>query len=102
MKIKKIKIISSIYDVKYVKKLVGERNNKLLGHIDWDLKLIEINNSKYPIHTQLKTMMHEIVHGINKENNFFMPEKKVELLSNGIFALMLDNKEFIREILKLK
>lgn len=102
-KIKKVKIISSIYDVKYVEKLIGKDNESILGNISYDGQLIKINNNdKYPLRAKLKTLFHESFHAVNNEYLSQIPEKKVVVIADGLFALMLDNKEFIREILKLK
>lgn len=95
--IKKLKICSSIYDIKYKGKLVDEQNARLFGEIKIGDQVIIINNKSHP-QKQLQTIFHEAIHGIGREYGIKMDEDINERMSNALYAFMLDNKEFIREI----
>ena len=99
-KITKVKIGSSFYVVEYEKDLIDEEDNKtLLGRMFPDGQLIIINKS-LPIFTQYRALHHESTHGISYEYNFNWNENKVNICSKAFLAFIIDNPEFIREILK--
>ena len=101
-KIKKIRTIrtgSAFYKVEYVKDLKGEDAVPLLGRTWLDRGLIRINNT-LPFVTQIKTLHHEASHAIFYEYGFSWNEKKVDLFSKAFYAFILNNSEFIRQILK--
>ena len=98
-KVKKLKIGSSWYDVKYVDDLRDEHNRLLFGEILQGSRLIKINR-KHGYQTILQTLHHESEHGIMWEYGVDDVEDLVESISNGNFAFIIDNPEFIREILK--
>ena len=98
-KIKRIKIGSTYYDVKYVDDLRDERGQMLFGRIYESYHLIKVNtNCSYQ--NMLQTLRHEGEHGIMWEYGVNDKERLVTLLSNGHYAFMIDNPELIREILK--
>lgn len=97
--IKKIKICSSIYDVKYKSKLVDEKNDRLFGEIKIGAQEIIIHNKSCG-QKQLQTILHEAIHGISCEYRLDVTEDANERISNAFYAFMLDNKEFIKEIIK--
>ena len=87
------------YDVIYYKELRNKDDKLLLGDIDSDTKIIRICN-KYCKQTELKTKFHEITHGIFHEYGIDGDEDEVDLMGNAFYALIIDNPEFIKEILK--
>jgi len=95
--IDKLKICSSIYDVKLINN-VQKKQGEVFGDVDWDTLTIRIG-SKFPKQRQLQTILHEGTHIIEHEYQIkFEDENVVERLSNAIYALIIDNKEFIKEI----
>jgi len=98
-KIKKSKIGSSWYDVEYVDDLKNEQDKRLFGRIWQDKKIIRIDKG-CSYETQLQALLHENIHGICWEYAIDDDEELVLPISNGIFAFIINNPEFIREILK--
>jgi len=98
-KIKKIRTGSNFYKVEYVKELKDEQGTSLLGRLYPDNQLIIINES-LPIFTQNRALHHEATHGISYEYNFGWREAKVNMISKAFHAFIIDNAEFIRQILK--
>ena len=98
-KIGKIRTGSAFYKVEYVKDLKGEDSVPLLGRTWLDRGLIRINNT-LPLVTQIKTLHHEASHAIFYEYGFSWNEKKVDLFSKAFYAFILNNAEFVRQILK--
>ena len=103
-KVKKVKIGSSYYDVEYVDDLRDENNRVLFGRIIQALRLIKINKGVCSYQNMLQAIHHEGTHGIMWEyvieNAVEDEEDLVEPISNGFYAFIIDNPEFIREILK--
>ena len=101
-KIKKLKIGSSWYDIEYVDDLRDEENRVLLGRIYRSLRKIRINKSICSYQSMLQTLHHESEHGIMWEYAIDDVEDLVEPMSNGHYAFIINNSEFIREILRYK
>jgi len=98
-KIKKIRTGTNFYKVEYVKELKDEQGTSLLGRTWLDRGLIRILNT-LPIATQLRVTHHEATHGIFYEYNFGWNEKKVNIFSKAFYNFIIDNAEFVRQILK--
>ena len=104
-KITKIKTGSSFYSVEYMRELRSERNTILLGQTDLDSEIIEISTD-FPYFVQLKTLHHEGVHGIFAEYDLYgsddkdVRENEVASFSRAFLTFIIDNPEFIRQILR--
>ena len=99
--IKKIEIGSSWYDVKYVDGIKDEQGRVLAGRIHLSSHLIEVDkNVSYQ--NMLQVIHHESTHGIMWE--YAIEDVKdldlVTPMSNGFYAFIINNPEFIREILR--
>ena len=94
-----ITIGSSYYRVLYVDDLKDEKGKRLFGRIWQDKKIIEINKG-CSYETQLQALLHENLHGICWEYVIDDDEDLVEPMSNGFYAFIINNSEFIREILR--
>jgi len=97
--IKKLKIGSSWYDVEYVDDLRDEQNRLLFGRIYQGIRLIKISKA-CSYQTMLQTLQHESTHGVMWEYGIDDAEDLVEPINNGFYAFIIDNPEFIKEILK--
>ena len=97
---KRLKINSSIYEIRYVDEVKIDGVNDLLqGALNrWD-KVIEIKRDLGE-QARKQTIAHEAVHGILDEASIALSERTVERLANMLYGFMIDNKEFIREIVK--
>ena len=99
---KQLKINSSILEVKYVKNLRDDGGEEMLGTHYHNMKEMQIN-SAYPLQTQRQTLLHESIHAIFSE--YGLKDEKdcmefIEPLSNALYAFLIDNKEFIKEIIR--
>ena len=99
MRIKSSTIGGSRYKIKYVKDLKNENGKLLFGRICQISKIIEINEDLSE-ETQRQALLHEDLHGVMWEYAIDDDEELVEPLSNGLFALIINNAEFIKLILK--
>ncbi len=97
--IDKIKVCSSTYNVKPVEN-IQKKSGEIFGDVDWDKLIIRIA-TKFPKQRQTQTILHEAIHVIEHEYQFkFEDEVLVERLSNALYAFMIDNKDYIREIIE--
>ena len=98
LNIKKAKVGSSYYDVEYIDELKGESGRDLSGRIWETNRLIKIISTE-SYQKQLQTLLHECIHGICWEYGIKDLEDVVEPISNGLYALIIDNPKFIQKIL---
>ena len=98
LKTKKLKINSTVYNVKKFKKIIENGNIVLHGDIKHDMQYIRIA-TEYPLSKQYITALHEAMHGIDEEYSLGFDEDLIDHLSKAMYAFMLDNKEFIKEII---
>ena len=98
--IKKQKIGGSYYYVRYVEDLKSpDDNRKLDGHITDSDHTIKIESSLDGQST-LQSILHEDMHAICWQYKIENEEKFIVQITNGIFALIVDNPEFIKKILE--
>ncbi|MDD5219836.1 MAG: hypothetical protein PHV11_04620 [Candidatus Bipolaricaulis sp.] len=98
--IKKQKIGGSYYNVQYVENLRDpEDNKKLDGRITETDHIIKIESS-LDYQGKLQSLLHEDIHAICWQYKIEDVENFVVQMSSGIFALIVDNPEFIGKILK--
>jgi len=104
-KITKIKTGSSFYSVKYMKEVRSEKNTILMGQTDPDNEIIEISTD-VPYFIQLKVLHHEGTHTVFSEYDLYgskdkdVRENEVASFSRAFLAFIIDNPEFIKQILK--
>ena len=98
--IKKSKILGSYYDIEYVEDLrdPGDKR-KLDGRIIENGHTIKIEKN-LDYQSQLQSLLHEDIHGLCWEYMIDDPEKVVGQMTSGIFALIVDNPEFIKKIIE--
>ena len=103
--ITKINAGSSFYSVNYMEDLRSETDKILLGQTDLDNEIIEISTD-FPYFVQLKTLHHEGTHAIFAEYDLYGSEDKdvreneVASFSRAFLTFIIDNPEFIRQILR--
>ena len=95
--VKKVKIGSSIFNVNYVDGL-KDGNDSLYGHIEYSDLIITVNN-KHHKRQQEKTILHEMVHAMAEENQINWNEKKIIVITNILMSLIIDNKQFFKDVL---
>lgn len=97
---KHLKINSSTFAVKYLNELTdAETNRELMGQADYTKKVIRIWN-QMPKESKQQTLLHEALHVIEREYGIKLSESKLEVLANALYAFMIDNKSFIRGVVK--
>jgi len=102
-KFRKIRIISSNYKITYHKKIINPINGHSLDGQIWETKQ-EIKICKFLGWEQmLKTIMHEVIHGIDFEMclNLKREEDRTNQLTTGITCFIRDNPEFIMEYIRI-
>ena len=55
--------------------------------------------TEYPLPKQLATLLHEAFHGMDEEYGFEFDEDLIGRIAKAYYAFMIDNKEFIKEII---
>lgn len=98
--IKKSKILGSYYDLEYIENLRDpDDGHKISGRIIETEHKIKIEKT-LDYQNMLQTLMHENIHGLCWEYVVDDPEKVVRQFASGIFALIVDNPEYIEKILE--
>jgi len=98
LNIKKQKLGGTYYDVEEVDDLRGDKNESLSGRIFQDQCKILLNK-QHSYQQKLHTLLHEDTHGMFWEWTIDGAEDLVEPVSNGFYALIIDNPKFIQKIL---
>ena len=91
--LEKIKIGWKEYDIRYSDDtIMGETNEEreLYGVIDHDYMNIDVT-SGYGEEIQGSTLIHEVLHGIDKMYAIDLIESDVTALANGIYTVLKDN-----------
>jgi len=105
MKITKIKTGSSFYSVEYMSDLRSVTDKILMGQTDLDNEIIEISTD-FPYFVQLKVLHHEGTHTLFDEYDLYgsddkdVRENEVASFSRAFLTFIIDNPEFIRQILR--
>lgn len=96
----KLKIGYATYELSFVKNVLAEKTS---GSCSTDKREIQVDSELNKADT-LATLLHETLHGIwdmwemgdvEEEEE----EKKVSQLTNGLMAVIVDNKKLIKELL---
>ena len=95
----KFRIGNTWYDVTYRKVIKSKQGKLLLGDIDFDNGRIRICN-KFTRQTMLQTKFHECTHGLFQEYGVDGDEDDVCLMTSAFYGFIIDNSEFIKDILK--
>ena len=99
--VSKVKICSTVYKVHKQNTIIEDGNEVRFGDASFGNQSIRIA-TRYPYSKQLHTLLHEIFHGITDEYQIEVDEKTLSVLSNAVYALIVDNKQMIRDILENK
>ena len=98
---KKVEIGSSYYDVKYVDSIKDEYGKALSGRI-WLAKHLIAIDKNVSYQAMLQVIHHEATHGIMWE--YAIEDVKdldlVTPISNGMYAFIINNPEYVREVLR--
>lgn len=83
------------FTIGFVDKLLDDDGStKLNGHIKYGDATIDIE-SNLSDQTQALTLMHEIIHGCDTFSCAELTEKQVELMSNQLLAVLVNNPDFV-------
>ena len=96
--VESIRIGSSDYKVEFVEGHLVLDNQTCYGVIEYDNNIIKINKSIQSEENQKKTFLHEVFHGVFKEQNIEVDneEELVEKLAISLYSLIRDNPELFK------
>lgn len=87
---KKLKILG--FDYKVIEKETVLLDNEVcFGTHNFDYLTIEIGKD-YPDQLKQATLLHEILHAICQINGIEWEETQIEVLANGLYAVLKENK----------
>ena len=93
-----IKIGYKNYKIKLENEVYDDSRNECFGLISYDEETIRLA-TKFSRNLQNQTLIHELVHAIGDKFQLDInkDEKTVDLLAAGIYELILDNTEQVKE-----
>ena len=87
-----IKINHLDYSIKLCSNVVDKDGDKYLGSIDHTTKEIKLNQNM-PKEELPMTLLHEVIHAIDRQAGHTLQEAEVLMLSYGIHGVLKDNKK---------
>ncbi len=79
--------------------VLNDRGDALFGQQSY--RSLEVRyTTDPPIQVQLKTLLHEAVHGMSDEYVWGIDETMAERIANGVYAFIRDNRELVTDILE--
>jgi hypothetical protein len=98
--IKQLKIGGSFYDVVETDNLRDDDDgHKISGTIIESEHIIKIDKN-LDLQNKFQTLLHEFIHGICWQYKIEDTETFIVQMCSGIFALIIDNPEYLKKILK--
>lgn len=97
----KIKICYQRYKLEFLPTVLNENNHELYGQITYAKETIRIatgENYQYSKALQNEAILHEILHGICFQRQLKLKEREIEALAVGMYEMMLDNPELVKEL----
>jgi hypothetical protein len=94
MKITKLRIIGSDFAVLWPASLPGA-----LGTCEGDKERITVAPNQSPV-SELDTLLHEVIHAVEYKMGREHNEDWTRSISTGLVAVLRDNPEFVKYILK--
>jgi len=94
-----IKIGGQIFKVNFINDLRDETGKRVNGTIKTDQCTIDIATDVTK-QKQHSILIHEVLHGIHTHYDVEGTEHIVAKIANGIYAFIVDNADFIKEIIK--
>lgn len=74
------------------------QNNDQWGYVDFTHNQIVISSDACKARKH-QTILHEVVHALGQEYDLEFNESQVERFSNGLYAFMMNNQKFVREVM---
>jgi len=96
--VNKIKVMGAVFDIELVDELKDFDNSTLWGDIQYSEMKIRIANKLHKRQIS-RSILHEIFHAMSVENELNWNEKTVTKLSNIMFCVLIDNKQFFKDVL---
>lgn len=95
--IKEIKIGGLFYDVDYLDELKTKKDQDMYGEVLFGEVKIKINNTFPKMKKQ--SILHESLHAISEQYDLRLNEVIIEKLTYALYAFLIDNKEYIGDII---
>ena len=91
-----VSILYKDYVIGTENRMRDENGAELYGQINYLEQTVTLSNAA-SLEQKKATLIHELIHGIDKMYNIGLKEKQVEKLGNGVYMLIRDNPEMFRE-----
>jgi hypothetical protein len=92
----KVRIGGVDYSVEYVERLISGENTALCGQINYDMAVIKIEPNVQDEQGKCRTLLHEIMHGIEHHFKLSLSEDEIDNLANGMYMVIKDNPQMFR------
>ena len=93
---KSVRIGGVDYAIEYVERLISSENTALCGLINYDMAVIKIEPNVQDEQGKCRTLLHEIMHGIERHFKLDLPEDTVDNLANGLYMVIRDNPDMFK------
>ena len=88
----KVRIAGVDYAIEYKERLIDtESHVALVGQIDYDNAKILIEPTVQDKQSQCRTLLHEILHGLERHFKLDFEEDEIDNLANGLYMVIKDN-----------
>lgn len=96
-----LKIGYKNYTIKTENEVYDDNRQELYGEISYDKETIRLS-TKFSRNLQNQALIHELVHAIGDKYQLDInkDEKTVDLLATGIYELILDNTEQVKNFIQ--
>lgn len=92
----KLRIGGVDYAVKREERIISEEGRALVGQINYDQSLIRIEPAVQDAQGQCRTLLHEVLHGLEHHFKLDLEEDEIDSLANGLYMVVMDNPEIFQ------
>ena len=89
----KVRIGGVDYSIEYVERLISGDGKALLGQIEYDTAVIRLEPNAQDAQGKCRTLLHEIMHGIEHHFKLDLSEEEIDNLANGMYMVIKDNPD---------
>lgn len=99
-----VKIIGKVHEVRYLPTGHAELTDgtdAFCGRIDHDKQVILVEDGQ-TLAAEQDTILHEIMHGVERAMDLEIPETAIRRLATGVMAVLADNRDLARYLMAKK